>query len=434
MRMAPSVAFHSQPFGKAQSAGSILKAMLDDDGLTAITIAVAWVRFRGLLRLKQNVEAFRDRGGSLCAVVGIDEGGATRPGLLGIMRMADEAYVFKDSRGGTFHPKVYLGEGREKAELLVGSSNLTPGGLFVNVEASTSAVFGLPAERNHPALLDARRFVADLIDDGAACTRLTPTTVDELCANKSYRIALNERSRSRTGARPRGADPADIDETVAGADTDETGPLFPPSRRRRTRIPPLTQTDRDELAALELDDLQEPGQPAAPGLPERGMPPGAPASPVPPMPSHALTSPGAPSVTEVWTKEMERSDAQQVSARSNPTGLLRLTKEDHDIDHLTWFRQTLFRAPVVWGHAVDRRGNPIEVASASFNVRIEGVDYGTFVLKVDYGPHRESKQGNVPTLIHWGRELGAVLRAHDHSGQTLTLERFANGSYRLTIG
>ena len=406
--------------------------MLDDEGLSAITIAVAWVRFRGLLRLKRNVEAFRDRGGSLRVVVGIDEGGATRPGLLGVLGMADEAYVFKDSRGGTFHPKVYLGEGEQKAELLVGSTNLTPGGLFVNVEASTFTVFELPAEDKHPALRDARVFIAGLIDDGEACTRLTQATVEDLCANKSYRIALNERSRSRTHARSRGADPADIDETADGAGDDETGPLFSPSRRRRTRIPPLTQADRDELAALELDDPQEPGQAPASRPPKGGLPPSAPA---PPVPSRPFTSPGAPSVTDVWTKKMNHSDAQQVSKeKSKITGLVRLTKAGHDINHLTWFRRTFFRDPVVWKPTVDRGKKPIELADVQFDVRIEGADYGTFVLKVDYGPHRESKQGNVPTLIHWGRELGAMLRAHDHSGQMLTLERLEDGSYRLTIG
>jgi hypothetical protein len=111
-----------------------------------------------------------------------------------------------------------------------------------------------------------------------------------------------------------------------------------------------------------------------------------------------------------------------------------LTKAGHDIDHLTWFRRTFFREPVDWKPAVDRGKKPIELADVEFDVTIDGVDRGTFKLKVDHGPHRESKQGNVPTLIHWGPELGAMLRAHDHSGQMLTLERLEGGSYRLTIG
>jgi hypothetical protein len=432
--MAPSVSFHGQPFGKARPAGSILRAMLDDDELSTIAIVVAWVRFRGLLRLKPSFEAFRKRGGRLRVVLGVDEGGATRPGLLGAMRLANEAYVFKDACGGTFHPKVYLGEGAHKAELLVGSTNLTPGGLYVNVEASTLTVFDLPAEDKHPALGDARLFIAGLIDDREACRRLTRKTVDELCADKRYRIALNERPRSRARGRPRGADRADIDETAAGAGTDEPGPLFSPSRRRRTRIPSLTQADRDELAALELDDPQEPGPPGAAGSPEGGVPPSAPVSSGSPVPSSALAPPGAPSVTDVWTKKMNRSDAQQVSERSNPTGLLRLTKEDHDVDPQTWFRRTFFRAPVKWKRTTDRRNNRVEQADVKFDVRIEGVDLGKFKLKVDYGIHREAKQKNIPTVIHWGPDLAKALRKRDRSGRMLTLERLDGGSYRLSIG
>lgn len=414
--------------------------MLDDPGISTVTIAVAWVRYRGLLRLKGNVEAFRDRGGTVRVIVGIDEGGATRPGLLGILRISDEAYVFNDPGGGTFHPKIYLGEGQEKAELLVGSSNLTPGGLFVNVEASTSTLFELPAEREHPALIAARRFITGLIEDADVCRPLTDETVDDLCANKRYRIALHERNRPRADAPPRGADPEDIDETAAGVGLGEAGTLFSPSRRRRTSIPPLTQADREELGALELDDQetaerqagsQSPAGPARRGSP---APPSQPLTASPPAPPSPPVSPVAPTVTDIWTKEMKRSDAQQVSEKSHPTGLLRLTKEDHDIDHLKWFRQIFFRAPVVWKHAVDRGTKPIELADVPFDVRIGGVDRGTFVLKVDHGPHRESEQGNVPTLIHWGHELGAELRRHDRSGRMLTLERLDTGTYRLTIG
>jgi hypothetical protein len=393
--------------------------MLDDDELDAITIVVAWVRFRGLLRLKSNIEGFRARGGRLRVVLGVDEGGATRPGLLGAMRLASRAYVFKDARGGTFHPKVYLGEGAHKAEMLVGSTNLTPGGLYTNVEASTSTVFELPAENQHPALCDVRLFVAGLIDDRQACTRLTRKTVDKLCADKRYRIALNERPRAGGRGRPRGADPADIDETAAGAAGETPGPLFSPSRRRRARIPALTQADKDELAALELDDPQEPQQPEASRPPRGARRPGS------------SMSTGAVAVTDVWTKKLKLSDAQQVS--SNITGLLRLSGGKQKVNHVRWFRRTFFRAPVVWRRTVDSGKHRISLADVPFDVRIDGVDHGTFVLLVDHGPHREADQNNVTTLIHWGPELGAMLREHNHTGQMLTLERLEGGSYRLTI-
>jgi hypothetical protein len=248
---------------------------------------------------------------------------------------------------------------------------------------------------------------------------LTRKTVDKLCADKRYRIALNERPRSGARGRPRGADPADIDETAAGAAGEAPGPLFSPSRRRRARIPALTQADKDELAALELDDPQEPQQPDSSRSPRGARRPGSP------------MSTGAVAVTDVWTKKLKLSDAQQVS--SNITGLLRLSGGKQKVNHVRWFRRTFFRAPVVWRRTLDSGKHRISLADVPFDVRIDGVDHGTFVLLVDHGPHREADQNNVTTLIHWGPELGAMLREHNHTGQMLTLERLEGGSYRLTI-
>lgn len=412
--MTPSVAFHGQTFNEDQSAGSVLRGMLGDHALGSLTIVVAWVRYRGLLRLKRNFKAFRDRGGTVRVVVGIDEGGATRPGLLGIMRMSDEAYVFHDPGGGTFHPKVYLGEGQEKAVLLVGSSNLTPGGLFVNVEASTSTVFEFPAEGKHPALIGARQFIAGLLEDGNACRRLTTATVESMYADKRYRIAGHERTRQRKSARPRGADLEDIEETgYSSENADEAGQLFAPSRQRHTAVPPLTRADRDELASLEIVEPElEPEETERLGDPD-GL--------------------GSATVTDVWSKKMNRSDAQQVSAGTKTTGVLRLSGSDQKIESQTWFRRTFFRDPVEWRRSEDKRGNPIELADVQFEVHINGVDRGTFTLAVDHGPHREAKQGNVPTILHWGSELAAELRTNDCSGRTLSLERLTGGTYRLVI-
>ncbi len=427
--MTPSIAFYGQPFDEAESAGSLLKEMLDDPELSSLTIVVAWVRYRGLLRLKTDIDAFRKRGGTVRAILGINEGGATRPGLLGILRTSDDAYIFHDRGGGTFHPKIYLGEGDEKAVLLVGSSNLTPGGLFINVEASTSTLFELPDESKHPALLAAQQFIARLIEDEDACKPLTESTLKSLLKDARYRIAGHERNRPRSSARLPGADPEDIDETGSIDDSSEEPQLFSRSRRTRAVIPPLTQADREELASLEIADPEE-LTPAAPRRAQDMTPPPERAD----EPSQSGSSTTL-TTDDFWTKEMSPSDAQQGSgsATTKPTGLLRLTQESHEIDPQTWFRRTLFRTPVAWRNSIDRRGNPIEVAEVEFEVHIKGVTRGTFVLKVDHAPHREALQRNIPTILHWGSDLGKELRRTDYSGQMLTVERLDGGRYLLTI-
>jgi hypothetical protein len=146
--VASTLDFRGQPFDEDGTAGAFLRRALGDPELTAVTAAVAWARFRGLGRLTDALEAFRERGGFLRIIVGIDEGGATRPGLMAALTFFDEAYVFHDPSSRTFHPKIYLADGPRKAILLVGSSNATPGGLFANYEASLEATFELPRDED----------------------------------------------------------------------------------------------------------------------------------------------------------------------------------------------------------------------------------------------------------------------------------------------
>ena len=109
--VAPSVRFRGQPFEDDKTTGAFLAEALADPGIESLTIVVAWARFGGLRRLEPEITAFRERGGSLRIVLGIDEGGATVPGLRVSIRLADEPFVFHDRTARTFHPKVYLAEG-----------------------------------------------------------------------------------------------------------------------------------------------------------------------------------------------------------------------------------------------------------------------------------------------------------------------------------
>lgn len=151
------LAFRGQPSEDEDTAAAVLRRLLADGEIARLAAVVAWARFRGLVRLRNELNEFRGRGGRLRIVVGIDEGGATLvPGLVAALRLFDDAYVFHDPTSRTFHPKIYLAEGATKAVLLVGSSNAAPGGLFSNYKASLKATFELPTDEDAPALVKAR--------------------------------------------------------------------------------------------------------------------------------------------------------------------------------------------------------------------------------------------------------------------------------------
>jgi hypothetical protein len=69
-----------------------------------------------------------------------------------------------------------------------------------------------------------------------------------------------------------------------------------------------------------------------------------------------------------------------------------------------------------------------------FEIVIDGVSRGTRELTVDYNPSFESDQNNRVVTLRWGNELNDYLhRRADRRGDWVTLERFSDGTCRLTI-
>ncbi|HEV7563735.1 MAG TPA: phospholipase D family protein [Solirubrobacterales bacterium] len=393
--MAPKLQFRGQPFRDEDTAGAYLERVLADRAISSLTIVVAWARFGGLRRFKPDFKAFRKRGGTLRVILGIDEGIATVPGLSLAIELADEAFVFHDRSSRTFHPKVYFAEGDARAVLLVGSSNVTAGGLFSNYEASLEAEFALPDDEAEPALRDARAFIATLLEDDELCLPLDSALLKRLVDSSRY--AISDRERRSRGSRPSGIGSEDVDER---GETGEAGEeIFGKSRHRKAPVRKLPKTAGAELKRIE-----------------------------------PKTAPAPASVIPVasWTKVLPASDAQHPpSAGSNPLGNARLTQAGHRIPWLTWFREDLF-GPAKWVVGKDRHGNDIETAMVPFAVTIAGKSHGTVALQVDHASHRESEQHNHATVLHWD-SLGPVLRATDYTDHVLTLQRMSNGSYRLDI-
>ncbi len=103
-------------------------------------IAVAWARDDGVSRL---FDAIGQRITRMEFLVGINETGTTVEALLRILQQQASLRVFYKHPSQTFHPKIYwLDDGAletEMATIIVGSSNLTTGGLITNFEASLVA-------------------------------------------------------------------------------------------------------------------------------------------------------------------------------------------------------------------------------------------------------------------------------------------------------
>lgn len=345
--LAPELEFLTQPRLGGTPAASALGDLLRDPEITEVTIVVAWLRYRGLVRLRNELDAFRARGGHLRIVLGVDEGGATRPGLLLAVRLAEETFVYHDRGTGTFHPKAFFGEGPGKAVLIVGSSNATPGGLFSNYEASLRATFALPREERG-AVSEFRAFLAALLAERELCLQLDAETVDQLVADPSIDVSGHEQPRRR-GVRG------------IGGEADRAVGLFGRRSGAVGRAPALTEKDLAELRSLEIG-IEEESQapPESLGRTATGLV--LPDEPAVPVNNAAL-------VLHSWTKKLPQGDAQQNrNPRTNPTGDMRLTRAGHPIDQTVFFRYDLFGG-LPW---VPAEGSDVESAEVDMQVTVDG--------------------------------------------------------------
>lgn len=124
-----------------------LKTALAAPEFTSFRLAVAFAKSGPLLRMKALLEQWRAEGKRIEGIFGVDHQGTSRQALELAIQLFDEVYYTREP-GFTFHPKIYLFEGKKVARCLVGSNNLTVGGTETNFEASICIDLELPDEKH----------------------------------------------------------------------------------------------------------------------------------------------------------------------------------------------------------------------------------------------------------------------------------------------
>jgi HKD family nuclease len=382
-----------QPFEEDLSLYEALDAALADERLTDFVVVVAWAKESGLRRLRPLLGAFRARGGTASVVLGIDEGGATLEGLRAAITDFDEAMVLFDSTSGTFHPKMYIVSGNTSSVVIIASNNMTAGGLFANYEAGTCLDLDLTQLSDRQVHEAATQYVKRLREDETSRI-LTEDLIEQLLANPGIDIrSESDRRRDSEGN----------DDSLGLAGRPEPlSRLFGSSQHRKKRDPGHSRQARAAAAA-------QPERPVSAGTPLEGG--------------------STAEVVARWRKQLTRSDSAQPRQGSQTTGALRFTKAGQPINQATWFREWLF-ANEVWQPDPSHVGR--ELASARFEVSINGVPMGTHELQVKYDAERESGQHNFTTDLKWG-PLSPILRSDDFTGQWVTVEKLSDDALRLTI-
>lgn len=121
-----------------ENLGEVLNSKLKNTDFDRLKIMVAFVKYSGIAHLYESFSKFINIGGQIEMIAGIDLNGTSIQALEQLQKLSrDNLYIHHDVGFNTFHPKVYIFEKKENIiSLIIGSSNLTVGGLFNNYEAN----------------------------------------------------------------------------------------------------------------------------------------------------------------------------------------------------------------------------------------------------------------------------------------------------------
>jgi hypothetical protein len=370
-----------QPYRQSESAATFVTQALADPKADKLLIASAWIRASGLEPLRPSIEALRERGGRADLFVGLDYSGTTRQGLKAALGLFDRIYVVHDVEGRTFHPKIYFVRGKTQGYLLVGSNNLTAGGVGFNYEAAIVHQLDLRRADDRDLAADVELFTTRLMSDTAICKRLASSLLTRL----DREGWLSDESRRTPTSGEDGV-------STSGATRGKRSVIFTRSGvLKRTR--PIPRATGAQIGG-------------------RRPPKRAPLTP------------------DTWWKKLNDTDVQRPTA-GNPVGAVRITRpRGLAIDPATFLRRQLF-ANERWRSRLDHAGNRIEIAELEFDCYLERRRLGIKRLRLDYAPHRAARS-RATTLLHWD-ELADLVHQRNFKDWFLLIERGAGRTHRLTL-
>lgn len=118
------------------SAAKELIELFNSDKYDKFTCLVAFASYGGITALSPHIFRAKGNGVKIKIILGVDQKCTSKEALEEVLSWGVDAYIYYTLNTNIFHPKVYLFENSDFYTLIVGSNNLTEGGLVRNVECS----------------------------------------------------------------------------------------------------------------------------------------------------------------------------------------------------------------------------------------------------------------------------------------------------------
>ena len=126
---------------RAETHLDALQQLLRAPATERVIISVAYLNLGGIELVADDLTALAER---VSVFAGIRNAITSKQGLNRLLTAGVKLFVVDTgARGVIYHPKLYLGRSDTEASLLVGSANLTMGGLNNNIEAGVKITLDL---------------------------------------------------------------------------------------------------------------------------------------------------------------------------------------------------------------------------------------------------------------------------------------------------
>ena len=343
----------------------LIKFFADKDFHTFTGIS-AFASQAGVNGLSKHIAAAKKHLNIITIVTGVDQKGTSKEALEALLNLNINAFVFYQPSFTIFHPKIYLFEGADKSELIIGSSNLTSQGLFTNVEASLLVSIDNSVEADRKIVKQLNGYFKGIFDfTDPNLKKLSKKIIADLVKAK---VVPTEEERKAAQDKAEKAERTETENIISK--------IFPkraiakiPSEFRGTKKP---TTETTTATGLVVGSVSKKGE-------------------------------------LIWEsgKLTERDLNIPKSSTTNPTGSMLFKKgKTGDIDQRHYFRDTVFSS-LKWKKDSKPETSHLERSEATFNIVIDGKAAGSFKLTLTHNPRidtRSYEQKNSMTSISWGEK------------------------------
>lgn len=194
--------FIKQP-AKNQRLGDFLKKELAQDW-DSFRAAVAFVKSSGTRHIDSALRRFSSNS-TVEIAVGVDHQVTSAEGLKSLFEAVQpngKIFVYHNQLPHTFHPKIFLFSSGDKARAVIGSGNLTEGGLYTNYEAGILLDFDLSKDEQRDVVEEMNATLDEWMDVNSGTTiELDDDYLDKLIRANLVPSEKKTHSKAKISAR-----------------------------------------------------------------------------------------------------------------------------------------------------------------------------------------------------------------------------------------